>query len=113
MKEDRKWITILTELKMDNVQLKDWLSKAISGQVSSDFVEKAELFQQQFIEKDLVIDLLRRDIVVLREETSVNEMTDEDKAQYKMLEKAVKQLQVEFQKMKLSFIAFLNRSEFS
>lgn len=113
MKEDRNWLTILSELKMDNVQLKNRLSKAISGRVSSDFIEKAELFQQQFVEKDLVIDLLRRDFILLREEIAGKGMTEVMGAQHTILEKAATQLQFEFQKMKWAFLNVLGENGLS
>ncbi|WP_090390204.1 hypothetical protein [Niabella drilacis] len=94
---------------MDNVLLKDWLSKAVSGQVSSDFVEQAEMFQQQFVEKDLIIDLLRRDIALLKEEIAIQGMTDANSRQYTALEEAVQHLLHEFQKMKCAFIDFVER----
>ncbi len=109
----RKWLGILNELKNENVQLKDWLSESISGQVPVDFVERAETFQQQFVEKDQIIDLLRRDIAVLLEEVSIHGMRQVNKKQYLNLEKAIMRLQIEFQKMKLSFLNFLNHKRAS
>ncbi|MCD2422144.1 hypothetical protein LQ567_05175 [Niabella pedocola] len=113
MNKNRKWCSILTGLKMDNVLLKDWLSKAISGQVSSGFVEQAELFQQEFCEKDLIIDLLRRDMALLKEAIAIQGMTDVNSAQYMALEAAVQRLLLDFQKMKNAFIEFVERGAVS
>ncbi|MCF3107648.1 hypothetical protein LL912_02535 [Niabella sp. CC-SYL272] len=113
MKESGKWLTILSELKMDNVLLKNRLSKAISGKVPSGFVEQAELFQQQFVDKDQVIDLLRRDVILLQEEIYRKGMTEANSIQHAVLGKAAKQLQFEFQKMKSSFIKVLNEHHFN
>jgi len=105
VKESRKWLTALNELRTENIRLKNQLSEAISHEVGLDFVEEAERFQQRFVEKDQVIDLLRHDINILQH---ANEpMTQAEERQYIVLEKDMEQLINEFRQMQASFINFL------
>lgn len=108
IKESRKWLTTLNELRVENVRLKNQLSEAVSRKVSLDFVEEAERFQQCFVEKDQVIDLLRHDINTLMYELSEQEIiTDAAERQCVILEKDTAQLIFEFRQMKISFNDFL------
>ena len=106
IKESRKWLNALNELRMENIRLKNELSEAVSHEVSLDFVEEAELFQQRFVEKDQVIDLLRHDINILLH--TYEPITVAEERQYIVLEKDMEQLIHEFRQMKISFRGFLS-----
>jgi regulator of replication initiation timing len=108
-KELRKWQELLKSLRMENTQLKDRLSGAISREVSNDFVDKAELYQQRFIEKDQVIDILRLEVHYLLQKFSASENSAGNEQQYRVLEKDIEKLIAEFQQMALSFSSFLNQ----
>jgi len=105
MPENGNWLNALNELRVENIRLKDQLSAAISQDVSHEFVEKAEQFQQRFVEKDQVIDLLRHDIIMLH---TVKSNADTHQRQFTVLEKDMKQLIHEFYQMKTSFASFIN-----
>lgn len=55
----------LAYLKQENTNLKNGLSRALRDKVAGSFVEKAEEFQQMFINKDQVIDLFRHEVSTL------------------------------------------------
>ncbi|SEI54456.1 hypothetical protein SAMN05216327_102364 [Dyadobacter sp. SG02] len=59
----------LDYLKQENINLKNGLSRALQGKLAGNFVEKAEEFQQMFINKDQVIDLFRHEVSTLMVET--------------------------------------------
>ncbi len=61
----RSWTTTLEKLRQENILLKNRLSVAVQQQESRTFLEEAESFQQRFVDKDQVIDLLRHDISIL------------------------------------------------
>jgi len=107
--ESKKWLTSLHELRGENIRLKDQLSEAISRDVSPDFIDTVERFQQLFLEKDQIIDLLRHDIKVLL--YSKEPITDSEERQYIVIEKDIEQLTDDFHKMKTSFGDFLGMSK--
>lgn len=109
LKEGRTWQFILNELRTENIRLKNQLSEAISHEVSPTFVERAEQFQQQFIEKDQVMDLLRHDINTMLYKVSDYTGTDAEERQYTLLEKDIEKLIYEFHQMKISFSGFLTK----
>jgi len=105
IKESKKWLTSLNDLRGENIHLKNQLSEAVSREVSPDFVEEVERFQQLFVEKDQIIDLLRYDINILL--YSKDPITDTEERQYQVLEKDIEQLAHEFHQMRASFSSFL------
>ncbi|WP_118953488.1 hypothetical protein [Taibaiella helva] len=107
IKEGRKWLNALNDLRAENIRLKDQLSEAISREVSLDFVEQADRFQQRFVEKDQVLDLLRHEINIVLAQIAGREIVPADERQYQLLEKDMEHLIHEFHQMKLSFADFL------
>lgn len=104
----KEWQTFLNNLRLENISLKNRLSEAISHDVSTAFVEQAEHFQQRFVEKDQVMDLLRHDINTILQDTAPVAVTEADQRQYRMLEKDMQRLRDEFNQMKRSFATFLS-----
>ncbi|MFA6059134.1 MAG: hypothetical protein WC756_13100 [Taibaiella sp.] len=82
IKECRKWPAILNELRTRNVQLKEQLSQAIKGDVSLSFVEQAEIFQQKFVEKDQILELLRHDVRAMLDKLLEHPITSMAERQY-------------------------------
>jgi hypothetical protein len=102
----------LNELRAENIILKDQLSDAVRGEVSVAFVQTAEGFQQRFIEKDMVIDLLRHDLNKLQDGLSAGEwVPGEAQRQCTVLDKNVQHLIHEFRQMKASFLKFLDANK--
>lgn len=61
-KERETWIRTLDYIQQENVFLKNYLADIIKDDIKPDMLEQAEYFQNQFINKDAVIALLRYDI---------------------------------------------------
>ena len=107
IKECRKWLAVLNELRIRNVQLKEQLSQAINGDVSLSFVDQAELFQQKFVEKDQILELLRYDIKATFDKLPEHLITNAAERQYAILKKDILKLTEEFQQMETSFSQFV------
>lgn len=101
----RSWTTALEKLRQENVQLKNRLSTAIQQQVSRSFLDEAELFQQRFIDKDQVIDLLRHDISLLARKSmhTGQKATESSGNKARLLAKDIRTLVEEFNLMRDSF----------
>jgi hypothetical protein len=106
IKECKKWLTILNELRIENVRLKEQLSEAVNQNVSLTFVEQAEQFQQHFLEKDQVIDLLRHDIKTMLDKLSEHTITGIEGHKYTVMEKDILKLTHEFHQAVISFYQF-------
>ena len=106
IKDCGEWLTVLNELRIENIRLKGQLSDAINQDVSLAFVEQAEQFQQQFLEKDQVIDLLRHDIKTMLDKSSELAITRTERQKYEVLEKDISKLIHEFHQAAISFYQF-------
>jgi hypothetical protein len=103
------WQTVLEEVRLENIRLKNLLAEAISKNVSRQFVEQAEIFQQKFLDKDQVIDLLRHEISSL---LTGNVDVLKNGSQINSMEKDISRLQAETGLLKTIFYQYLeSRSE--
>ncbi|HTN18354.1 MAG TPA: hypothetical protein VL092_11770 [Chitinophagaceae bacterium] len=57
-----RWQSVLAQLRIENIRMKYELSGIIKKDIDTDFLEKAENFQQRFLQKDQLMDLLRLDL---------------------------------------------------
>ncbi len=104
---DRKisaWQAVLEEVKLENNSLKNLLAEAISKNVSRKFVEQAEIFQQKFVDKDQVLDLLRHDISSLLKNRGI---TLKSGSQLKTLGRDIIRIQSELRHLKSAFYQYL------
>ncbi|PZF74863.1 hypothetical protein [Taibaiella soli] len=97
----------LEELGNRNIRLKEELSEAVRREVNAAFVEKAERFQQSFLEKDQIIALLRHDARILIEKLKLDIATDADLVQCTRLKADVRRLASNASENTLSFQSFL------
>lgn len=61
--ERYRWLRLLDGIQQENIDLKNRLAELIKNEVGAKVLEKAEYYQNQFLNKDTVIALLRHDIV--------------------------------------------------
>jgi hypothetical protein len=102
----KEWLSILDGLRQENVLLKSRLSNALQQKVSRSFIETAEDFQQKFISKDQLIDLLRHEMTGLLERSVIiikEEKANTFQSRYETLEKDMQRLITEFHLMKTAF----------
>jgi hypothetical protein len=57
-----RWLSVLAQLRIENIRMKYELSGIIQKDIDADLLEKAENFQQCFVQKDQLMDLLRLDL---------------------------------------------------
>lgn len=56
------WLQQLQHLQVENVQFKNQLADKIRKELSPDVLEQAEYFQNQFLNNDVAISLLRHEV---------------------------------------------------
>lgn len=111
VEEIREWLNIIVELRRENIILKNRLSDAVQGEVDRLFIEEAESFQQHFIDKDQVIELLRHDTTGLL--TKINKPCIEGQnlnqlqKQAQALRRDILRIAEEFKQLKISFDRYL------
>lgn len=104
-----KWQAVLKELRMENIQLKNELSAIIKKDINSMLLEKAEHFQQRFVQKDQLIDLLRLDINKLLKYTDAHGRPT-DKSLYDLTGNDMEKLVIEFDALKTAFSSFITEA---
>jgi len=111
MPDIREWLTVLDNLRQENIALKYRLSEAVRQSISRPFIETAEIFQQKSVDKDQLIDLLRHDIANLLIKMKFNDVVDNDAAvlqqQARTLETDVQKVVSGFEQMKQAFDQYL------
>ncbi|MGF7231231.1 hypothetical protein [Arachidicoccus sp.] len=108
--EAKNGLSILDWIRQENVLLKNRLSNAVQQEVNKSYLARAEHFQQKFIEKDQIVELLRHEINTLlmshynhyhRQETSLMQK------KFHLLKRDIEKVKDEFELLKLSFEQYL------
>lgn len=99
----------LNKLRNRNILFKEQLSDALSREVGPDFVEKAEWYQQCFLETDQVIDILRHDLNMLLNKLKLDNPTADEEIQCGQLKTDVKKLARSIIGISRSFRTFLKQ----
>lgn len=105
-----RWLATLEGLKQDNIIMKNRLSDVLKKEVEHSFVEKAEFFQQLFIDKEQILDLLRHDITALEinlDKSGQDKSNDNLFEHAQLLENELMRVVFEFNQMKILFEHFL------
>lgn len=105
----KQWLVILDELRQLNIGLKNRLVSELKQEVTRNFIETAEYYQQKFVDKDQMVRLLRHDITGLVEDSA--RMPEENLAwseRFYSLEKDMERLIAEFSRMKAGFEHYLS-----
>jgi len=88
--ESDTWKRYLQFIQQENNYLKNRLSQALQKDTDHTFLERAEYFQNKFINEDDTVNMLRQDIHEL-EQFFTKEM--EEYSNFKLLEKKLKKMQ--------------------
>ena len=88
--ESDTWKRYLQFIQQENNYLKNRLSQALQNDTDHTFLERAEYFQNKFINEDDTVNMLRQDIHEL-EQCFTKEM--EEDSNIKLLEKKLKKMQ--------------------
>lgn len=57
------WLRMLDVIQQENIELKNQLAEMIKNDIGRKSLERAEYYQNEFLNKDTIIALLRHDIV--------------------------------------------------
>lgn len=110
--EQKAWQHTLDYILLQNIDLKNSLSSIDERSIDTKVLEQLEKFQNRFIEKDVLISLLRHDIISL-EDLLGKEDADEVqylqlKSKHEGLKKDIQRLEAEFILLKYNFTQFLS-----
>ncbi len=104
-KQERdSWLKILNVIQQENIFFKHNLANLLKNDIKPDTLEKGEQFQNQFLNMDTVIAILRHDVAVLN-----NLLGDEgtpDDTQEK-LRTSIKKMETEFAQLQSKFNGYL------
>nr|WP_295927483.1 hypothetical protein [uncultured Dyadobacter sp.] len=98
----------LDYLKQENTNLKNGLSMALQDRVNGNFIEKAEEFQQMFINKDQVIDLFRHEVTALSIGSSPDGGNGVEPGRIVQMQREIEVLTTCFFEMKAAFEKYLS-----
>ena len=112
LKHEREtWLRTLDYIQQENVFLKNCLADIISNDIEPEMLEEVEYFQNQFINKDTVISLLRYDIA---EQNKLSETGKDLNGSFKKmllshdkLRADMEKTEKEFNKLKFQFNNYL------
>lgn len=101
LQEERyTWLHALDIIQQENIELKNQLAERMKNDIGRKALEKAEYYQNEFLNKDTIIILLRRDII----KQSSSEPSKLDK-----LRKDMELMGKEFSRLKTEFNNYLAR----
>jgi len=113
--EVQMWHRALDFIQQENIHLKNSLADLLKIELSDGMLEDAEYFQNQFLNKDTVISLLRRDIAIQSQEIEQElqarqEINKKSIKQQDKLRSDMEKMEKEFSKLKFQFNNYLSSS---
>lgn len=113
--EAKNGLSILDCIMQENIILKNRLSNAVQQEVSKAYIERAENFQQRFIEKDQIVELLRHEINTLLMSHYNHSHSQEEinlvRKRFLLLKRDIQKVKDEFDFLKSSFEEYLSGKE--
>ncbi|MBX9783580.1 MAG: hypothetical protein K2X48_09835 [Chitinophagaceae bacterium] len=113
--ESDSWKRYLQFIQQENNYLKTRLSQALQHDTDAEFLDRAEYFQNKFLNEDETVHLLRQDVHEM--ETLLEDKLYEGNSIIKELQKKFKKLsrdmdtvERQFNKLKTDFNEFLNEA---
>lgn len=103
------WQRTLNYIQQENIHLKNRLSEIIKNGMDDKLLEQVEYFQNQFLNKDAIITLLRQDISLERDlDGSLPKKRNWKR--HDKLRKDMGMMEAEFTKLKFDFNNYLSQS---
>lgn len=110
--ENGTWIRTLDYMQQENVYLKNRLAEIVRDKLEQTLLEQVEYFQNNFLNKDAVIALLRHDIATESQGISTqwtNDNIDLDwLAKHERLRVDMSKMEKEFSRLKFEFNKYLS-----
>lgn len=100
--EIRSLLSVLEQMRQDNASLKERLSMLLQRDISRSVLEQAEDYQQKFVERDLVIDLLRYDVATVLTGLYIKPAAV-NRQRYEVLRRDITQYATECEHQKMAF----------
>jgi hypothetical protein len=102
------WLRTLNYMQQENVYLKNRLADLIKNGMEDTLLEQVEYFQNQFLNKDAIILLLRQDIA---HESKLDGTLTESKnvKKHDKLSKDMEMMEKEFSRLKFDFNNYLSQ----
>lgn len=103
------WQRTLNYIQQENIYLKNRLAEIIKNGMDDTLLEQVEYFQNQFLNKDTVITLLRQDIAT---ERNLNGELHNNKnlKKHDKLRNDMGMMESEFSRLKFDFNSYLSKS---
>ena len=102
------WLRTLDYIQQENIHLKTRLAGIIKHEVDNDLLEKVEYFQNQFLNKDAVITLLRHDIASIKD-IDIASFNKKVLVKHEKLRKDMELMEKEFSRLKFDFNNYLSQ----
>lgn len=107
--EQQMWLRSLDYIQQENIHLKNRLAEMISQDIDPGALEQVEYFQNQFLNKDAIVAILRRDIAAEKELNGQAYGKKNLKRHYR-LRQDIEMMEKEFSKLKFEFNEYLLRT---
>ncbi len=105
--EYQTWERILDFFKLENAFLKTRLAEFLDDDSNDNFLQLAENFQTQFLQKDELINDLKADIIKM-EATAMKKKATYDKISFITIERIQKKLRNEMEQLERDFLILKN-----
>ena len=106
--ERETWLRTLDYIQQENIHLKTRLAGIIKYEVDNDLLEQVEYFQNQFLNKDAVITLLRHDIATIKD-IDFTTFNKKILVKHEKLRKDMELMEKEFSRLKFDFNNYLSQ----
>jgi hypothetical protein len=108
--ERQTWLRTLDYIQQETIYLKNQLAEVIKNDIPKSLLEKAEYFQNEFLNKDAVIALLRYDIAK-QNKAADTDPENENKTAKKQdkLRSDMEMMEKEFSRLKFDFNSYLSK----
>ena len=113
--EQLMWSRALDFIQYENILLKNTIAEILKNGMDQNSLEEIEFFQNQFLNKDAVIALLRRDIAMQNQQEEKDCEADKNAAKkatkrHDQLREDMSKMEKEFIQLKYSFNNYLSKN---
>jgi hypothetical protein len=111
--EYKTWIRSLDYMQQENVFFKNYLADIVKNDFVQQWLEHIEYFQNEFINKDVLIALLRYDLVQQQKQLESNKEAGDNKSLFKKQSKLrsdITKMEKEFSDIRFQFNEYIASS---
>ncbi|RYZ56164.1 MAG: hypothetical protein EOP49_01025 [Sphingobacteriales bacterium] len=111
--EGTTWLRMLDFLQQENILLKHRLGEILQLKVGTELLENAELYQTSFLNKDLLISVLRHDIKIHEQQIQRFQQDTEARnilTRHSTLRLDMEKLEQDFTRLRSSFYSYFSET---